>query len=88
MTKPELTTEQKQSLTIVMLDVEVTQLRLDIAQREVEKHREKANAQLRAYYVPGYRIDLQTMEYVPVPEAPKLVDPPAPVDGPTEPPSN
>lgn len=87
MTKPELTVEQKQSITIVMQDVEITQLRLEVAQRDVDKYREKANAQLRAYYVPGYSIDLRKMEYVPTP-TPKTPEPPAPNDPPVDPPSN
>ncbi len=63
---PTLTTEQRQSITILLQQVEITQLRLEAAQREAKHCQEAAQQQLRALNVEGYQLDLQRMEYIPV----------------------
>ena len=78
MSIPTLTTEQRQHLTILLQQVEITQLRLEAAQAEAKRCHDTAEQQLRALTVEGFTLDLQKMEYVPVPApagiAPEKVD--------------
>lgn len=62
--KPELTDAQRLKLQNAMQQVEITQLRMALAQREADQARQEAQALLKTLIVEGWSLDLSTMTYV------------------------
>lgn len=61
---PALTAVQKLQVENALKDVQIAQLQLQAAERQVEDTRTAATALLKGLDVKGYRLDLQTLTYV------------------------
>ncbi len=68
---PALTTEQKQGLQLVLQRLENAQLRAQLAGQDFERARGDLGALVQALQVPGYELNLQTLEYSKKAEPPK-----------------
>jgi hypothetical protein len=64
---PTLTDVQKLQIQNLAQRMEIAQLRAQQAQQDYDAARKDAAALVQTLQVPGYTLDLQTLNYVPVP---------------------
>lgn len=72
---PSLTEVQKLQIQNLAQRIELAQLRARIAESEFNAARQELQAKIATLQVDGYRLDLETMAYVPNPPAPPKKDP-------------